>query len=88
MVSYFHENLNKRIGKKIGAVAQTVHGCLQLSATQAILTSGFQNNINRGVRPYSLGGGVPLGSRKSYSLLDQILQILWPYTRPKLRNCS
>ena len=25
---------------------------------------------------YSLGGGVPLGSRKSYPLLDQILQIL------------
>ena len=29
-----------------------------------------------GVFPYSLGGGVPLGSRKSYLLLDQILQIL------------
>ena len=29
-----------------------------------------------GVLPYSLGGGVPLGSQKSYSLLDQILQIL------------
>ena len=28
------------------------------------------------VFPYSLGGGVPLGSRKSYPLLDQILQIL------------
>ena len=34
-----------------------------------------------GVLPYSLGGGVPLGSRKSYPLLDQILQMLWPYTR-------
>ena len=30
----------------------------------------------RGVLPYSLGGGVPLGSRKSYPLLDKILQIL------------
>ena len=30
----------------------------------------------RGVPPYSLGWGVPLGSRKSYHLLDQILQIL------------
>ena len=30
----------------------------------------------RGATPYSLGGGVPLGSRKSYHLLDQILQIL------------
>ena len=29
-----------------------------------------------GVLPYSLGGGVPLDSRKSYPLLDQILQIL------------
>ena len=29
-----------------------------------------------GVFPYSLGGGVPLGSRKSYLLLDQMLQIL------------
>ena len=29
-----------------------------------------------GVLPYSLGGGVPLGSRKSYPLLDQVLQIL------------
>ena len=28
------------------------------------------------VLPYSLGGGVPLGSRKSYPLLDQIFQIL------------
>ena len=35
-----------------------------------------------------LGGGVPLGSWKSYPLLDQILQILWPYTRPKMLNCS
>ena len=44
-----------------------------------------QNNMTpeakfdtRGVEvfPYSLGGGVPLGSRKSYPLLDQILQIL------------
>ena len=31
------------------------------------------------------GGGVPLGSRKSYPLLDQIL---WPYTRLKMLNCS
>ena len=37
---------------------------------------------------YSLGGVVPLGSQKSYPLLDQILQILWPYTRLKLLNCS
>ena len=29
-----------------------------------------------GVLPYSLGGGVLLGSRKSYPLLGQILQIL------------
>ena len=29
-----------------------------------------------GVLSYSLGGGVPLGLRKSYPLLDQILQIL------------
>ena len=35
--------------------------------------------------PYSLGGGVLLGSRKSYPLLDQIL---WPYTRLKMLNCS
>ena len=41
-----------------------------------------------GVLPYSLGGSVPLGSRKSYPLLDQILQILWPSTRPKKLNCS
>ena len=34
MISYFHENLNKRIG----AVAQTVYtDVLQLSATQAIV---------------------------------------------------
>ena len=36
---------------------------------QSVETSG-------GVLPYSLGGGVPLGSQTSYSLLDQILQIL------------
>ena len=30
----------------------------------------------RGATPYSLSGGVLLGSRKSYHLLDQILQIL------------
>ena len=41
-----------------------------------------------GVLSYSLGGGVPLGSQNSYSLLDQILQILWPYTRLKILNCS
>ena len=41
-----------------------------------------------GVLPYSLGQDVPLGSQKSYPLLDQILQILWPYTRLKLLNCS
>ena len=29
-----------------------------------------------GVLPYSLDGGVPLGSRKSHPLPDQILQIL------------
>ena len=33
-------------------------------------------NNSRGVLPYSLGRGVPPGSRKSYPLLDQILQIL------------
>ena len=38
-----------------------------------------------GVLPYSLGGGVPLGLRKSYPLLDQILQFS---TRPKMLNCS
>ena len=41
-----------------------------------------------GILPYSFGGGVPLGSRKSYPLLDQILQILWPYARPKMFDCS
>ena len=40
-----------------------------------------------GVLPYSLGGDVPLGSWKSYPLLEQILQILWSYTRPKMLNC-
>ena len=40
------------------------------------------------ILPYSLGGGVPLGSRKSCPLLDQILQILWPSTRPKIFNYS
>ena len=29
-----------------------------------------------GVLLYSLGGGVPLGSRKSYPLIDQILHML------------
>ena len=29
-----------------------------------------------GLLPYSSSGGGPLGSRKSYPLLDQILQIL------------
>ena len=37
---------------------------------------------------YSLGGGVPLGSRNSYPLLDQILQMLWPYTRLEMLSCS
>ena len=42
-----------------------------------------------GVLPYSLGGGVPLGSRKSYPLIDQILQILWPlYQTKNAHNCS
>ena len=31
-----------------------------------------------GVLPYSLGGDVLLGLRKSYPLLDQIFQILRP----------
>ena len=37
-----------------------------------------RGNFGRGggVLPYSLGVGVPLGSRKSYPLLDQILQVL------------
>ena len=29
-----------------------------------------------GILPYSLDGGVPLGSRKSYPLVDQVLEIL------------
>ena len=33
---------------------------------------------DRGVLPYSLGGGVPLGLRKSYPLLDQIFQLCDP----------
>ena len=41
-----------------------------------------------GVLLYSLGKGVPRGLQKSYPLLDQILQILWPYTRLKMLNCS
>ena len=32
--------------------------------------------VARGVLPYSLVEGVLLGSRKTYHLLDQILQIL------------
>ena len=38
-----------------------------------------------GVLSYSLSGGVLLGSQKSYPVLDQIL---WPYTRLKMLNCS
>ena len=41
-----------------------------------------------GVLPYSLGGDVSLCSRKYYPLLDQILQILWLYTRLNMLNCS
>ena len=47
-----------------------------------------KSSMPLGVLPYSLGGGVPLGLRKSNPLLDQILQILWPYTRLKMLNCS
>ena len=39
-------------------------------------SSDFGPNPGVGVLPYSLGEGVPLGSRKSYLLLDLILQIL------------
>ena len=35
-----------------------------------------RSSESRGVLLYSLVGGVPLGSRKSYPLLDQFLQIL------------
>ena len=48
----------------------------------------FSGVFFQGVLPYSLGGGVLLGLWKSYPLLDQILQILWPYTRLKMLNCS
>ena len=37
---------------------------------------GGGGQLPQGVLPCNLGGGVPLGLRKSYPLLDQILQIL------------
>ena len=55
--------------------------------TSAQLSPG-EGGGGEGVLPYSLSGGVPLGSRKPYPLLDQILQMLWPYTRLKMFNCS
>ena len=39
-----------------------------------LISAIVQHNPDEGgVLPYSLGGGVLLGSRKSYPLLDQIL---------------
>ena len=50
-----------------------------------ILTSKRGKGKGKGrVLPYSLGGGVLLGSQKSYPLVDQMLQILWPFTRLKI----
>ena len=43
-----------------------------------LCSEGMQEGYGGGgvVLPYSLGGWVPLGSRKSYPLLDQLLQVL------------
>ena len=43
------------------------------------LTQSRRGGGGGGILTYSLGGGVPLGSQKSYPvLLEYILQILWP----------
>ena len=60
---------------------EVARSCPQLDIYWTDLTLG----PGWGVLPYSLGGGVPLGSRKSYPLPDQIL---WPYTGLKMLNCS
>ena len=55
---------------------------VQLSYPNSYHKSGFilmyhkPGGGGEGLLQYSLAGGVPLGSRKSYPLLDQILQIL------------
>ena len=61
----------------------TVSTCSQIKGFKV-----YSSPWGGGVLPCSLGGDVPLGSQKSYPLLDQILQILWPYTRLKMLNCS
>ena len=69
--------------------------CKFLTVSKIVLGEGEQAGGQRtfaeppGGTPYSLVGGVPLGSRKSYPLLvEQILQILWPYTRLKTLTYS
>ena len=52
---------------------------------QLIIEPSARLETGGGVLPHSLGGGVPLGSQKSYPLLDQIL---WPSTTPKILNYS
>ena len=60
----------------------------QFNRNTFLISIGGGGGGGSGLLPYSLGGGVPQDSRKSYPLLDQILQILWPYTRLKMLNCS
>ena len=66
MVSYFHKNLNKRIG----AVAQTVcvHGCLQLSAMQARMAQAPGNEVVIYSQPASQAQNVWIDQKETVAI--------------------
>ena len=68
---WFHANGRNVLGPtKLHAVGQQC--CVRLHGP-VVKTNRARGG---GILTYSLGGGASLGSRKSYPLLDQILQIL------------
>ena len=65
VIYYFSNGLQAVLAYSTRGVLHTVES-----------TVNYPGGWGWGVIPFSLGGGVPLGSRKAYPLLDQILQIL------------
>ena len=66
MVSYFYENLNKRIGTAGQTVC--VHGCLQLSATQARMAQAPGNEVVIHSQPASQAQNVWIDHKETVAI--------------------
>ena len=79
---YANGHLNLKWGHSLNTMYS--HLAANLLAKNTRNRPSWELNFQIFQTPLGITLGVLLGSRKSYPLLDQILQILWPYIRPEM----